>query len=330
MTIDFSTRIESGVNIVFPNITIQKCVFHAIQLLTRGLLKELTRVKNERLQAHIQEWNHLRRSSITLEKGKKEAPKLNLKFKDTANAWNIYRTLRSILLKKNLQDIEHQLSLLHSTSMFKRWKGTPVYLQKYEAIFTEKKFKFSNKNLKYVIPKIYKAWRGAIRETRVELETYKTYFNKLKYLILMNPLNMKQYHKKKLIKCLKMFPWLRSYRQIIVKFYYQFRLPLEKNPSLNFLTQLLSDNCHTWLRSAINTLIKNEEHIFQYKHLYKSNPRIKTVKSIKVVNESSNRVLNQLFQTQYGMRTIENVRMRVAHRLKCPIIISPSLMENLN
>ncbi len=329
MTIDFSARIESGVNKVFPDITIQKCVFHAIQLLTRGLIKEFTRVKNERLLAHIKEWNYLRRSSITLEKGEEDAPQLNLEFKDTTYAWNIYRTLRSILLRKSSHDIGYQLGQFHSASKFKRWKGTRVYLQKYEVIFTDRKFKFSDKGLKYVIPKIYKAWRGAIRELRLELETSKSYYNKMKYLILMNPQNMKRYHKIKLTKYLKMFPWLRSYRQIIVKFYYQFRLPLEKHPSFNFLTRLLSENCHAWLRSAINTLIENEESIFQYKHLYKSNPRIKTVKSIKVVNESSNRVLNQLFQTQYGMRTIENIRMRVANRLDCPIFISPSLLEKI-
>ena len=71
MTIDFSARIESGVNAIFPNVIIQKCIFHAIQLFTRGLIKELTRVKNELLLAHIKEWNQLRKVSIELEKNQR-------------------------------------------------------------------------------------------------------------------------------------------------------------------------------------------------------------------------------------------------------------------
>jgi len=327
VTIDFSRRIESGVNAVFPGVTIQKCIFHAIQLLTRGLLKELTRVKNEQLLAHIKEWNQLRRVSITFEKNQKLEPELNLKFKDTVYAWKIYQELRSCVTNKGPREIEYNLAQLFLKPLFKNWKGKLVFLQKYEDIFAKRKTKFSEKGLEYIVPKTYKAWRGAIRELRFELEVIKTKFHTIKYLILMNPLNMKPYHRKKLRKYLKIFPWLRFYRKTIVKFYYQFRLTTQKKSSFKFLTQLLSENSHSWLKAAISTLIQNEENIFQFKNICNSNSMIKSVRSIKVINESSNRVLNQLFQTQYGMRTIENIRMRVSHRLKCPIFISPSLLE---
>jgi hypothetical protein len=330
MTIDFSKRIESGVNAIFPDVIIQKCIFHAIQLFTRGLIKELTRVKNERLLAHIKEWNQLRKVSIALEKSQMIESKLNFKFKDTAHAWKVYQELRSCIINKKWREIEQKLSFLLLNPLFMNWKGKQVFLQKYEDIFTKRKFKFSDKSMKYVVPKIYKAWRGAVRELRFELELIKTKFNTIKYLILMNPQNMKPYHGKKLQKYLKIFPWLRSYRKIIVRFYYQFRLTTPKKSGFKFLTQLLSENSHRWLKAAISTLIENEENIFQFKNIYNSNPTIKSAKSIKVVNESSNRVLHQLFQTQYGMRTIENIRMRVSYRLKCPIFISPSLLETVN
>jgi len=55
MTIDFSARLEAGVNAVFPNVLLQKCVFHAVQLLTRGLIKEFTKIKKENLLDHIAE-----------------------------------------------------------------------------------------------------------------------------------------------------------------------------------------------------------------------------------------------------------------------------------
>jgi len=330
MTIDFSSRIESGVKAVFPEVSIQKCIFHAIQLLLRGLIKEFTRVKNERYLGHIKEWNHLRRISISLEKNERSEPKLDLQFKDTTYAWKIYHDLKTCIIKKSPREIERKLSLYLLTPTFRNWKGNLTFLHKYEDIFIKTKFKFSENSMKYVIPKIYKAWRGAIRELRLELETIKSQFNKIKYLILMNPKNMKPYHRKKLKKYLKIFPWLRSYRKIIVKFYYQFHLPLEKRSSFSFLTQLLSENSHPWLKSAISTLIENQEQIFQFKQIYVSNPKIKNVKSIKVVNEPINKALHQLFQTQNGMRTLENIRMRVSHRLKCPIFISPDTIERFN
>jgi len=330
MTIDFSTRIESGVKAVFPEVTIQKCVFHAIQLFLRGLMKELKRVKNERYLAHINEWNQLRRISIDIEKNEKCEPKLDLKFKDTVYAWKIYQDLRFYISKKNPRKIERNLSLFFLTSTFKNWKGNVTFLQKYEVIFVKRKFKFSDKALKYVVPKIYKAWRGAIRDLRMELETIKSQFNKIKYLILMNPENMKPYHRKKLKKYLKIFPWLRSYRKIIVRFYYQFRLPLKQRSSFRFLPKLLSENSHPWLKSAISTLIESQEQIFQFKQIYDSNPKIKSVKSIKVVNEPINKALHRLFQTQNGMRTLENIRMRVSYRLGCPIFISPDTIERFN
>jgi len=330
MTIDFSSRIEAGVKAVFPEVTIQKCVFHAIQLLLRGLVRELTRVKNERYLAHIKEWNHLRRISISLEKNENSEPKLDLPFKDTTYAWKIYQDLRTCIIKESPREIERKLSLYFLTPTFRSWKGNVTFLKKYEDIFIKRKFKFSKKALKYVIPKIYKAWRGAIRELRMELETIKSQFNKIKYLILMNPVNMEPYHRNKLIEYLKLFPWLRGYRKIIVRFYYQFRLPLEKKPSFIFLTRLLSENSHRLLKSAISTLIESQEQVFQFKQIYNSNPKIKNVKSIKVVNEHINKALHQLFQTQNGMRTLENIRMRVSHRLDCPIFISPNTIERFN
>ena len=330
MTIDFSTRIESGVETIFPNIIIQKCVFHSIQLLTRGLIKELIQIKKAYLLDHIEEWNELRRHTISLEKNEKGKRKFQLTFDDTKYAWQIYGRLRDVLSRENPRQIERELLSFFSVSQFIRWKGKQVFLQKYDEIFTKRQLKFSNKGMKYVIPKIYNAWRGAIRELRKELEVSKSHFNKIKYLILMNPLNMKSYHNKKLRKYLKEFPWLRHYRKVLVKFYYQFHMPPEKRRSLRFLSRLITEDSHPWLKSAVHTLIENEEQVFRFQHFHEYYPKIKASKSMKVVNESSNKLLTQLYQTQCGMRTIKNLRMRVSNRLKCPIIVSPTLLAKVN
>lgn len=330
MTIDFSARIESGVKTVFPNAIVQKCVFHAIQLLTRGLRKEFIRVKHKYLLAHIKEWQELSRLTKALEKKEKEEKTFQLLFLDTKYAWNIYKKLREILSKEEPQAIQHELISFFSTSHFIKWTGKQVFLQRYDDIFTKRKFNFSLKAMKYMEPKIYQAWRGTIRELRRELEESKSHFNKLRYLVLMNPLNMTPYHIKKLRKYLKEFPWLRPYRRIIVKFYYQFRVSSNRRTSLKFLSRLITEESHLWLKNAIHTLIDNEEQVFRFQRIHEVSPKYKLCKSMKVVNESSNKLVTQLYHTQCGMRTLQNLRMRISNRLKCPIIVSPTLLAKVN
>jgi len=329
MTIDFSTRIEAGVNAVFPDIIVQKCVFHAIQLLIRGLIKEFTKIKKDYLLDHIEEWRELRRYALSLEKGKKTPKTLEFKFEDVKQARQIYVKLRRILSNDDLVQVKHNLRSFLSTPQFAKWEGAREFLSKYDDILRSGKFKFSPKGLKYVVSKIYKAWRAVIRELRKNLEKTKSHFNDIKYLVLMNPINMEPYHSKELRKYLKEFPWLRRYRRILVKFYYQFRLPSEKRTSLNFLSGLLTENSHSWLKSAVQTLIDNEECVFRFQRVPELFPKVKACKSIKVVNESCNKIVNQLYHTQCGMRTIKNIRMRISNRLICPIFISPSLLEKI-
>ncbi len=327
MTIDFSARLESGVKAVFPSAIMQKCVFHAVQLLTRGLGKEFIRVKNQYLLAHIKEWQELGRVTRVLEKKEEKEITPSLFFTDTRYAWDIYQKLREILSKKNPRDIQTSLFHFFSRSLFIKWAGKEGFRQKYDVIFNKSKFKFSEKALKYVIPMIFKAWRATIRDFRFELEDSKLHFNKIRYLVLMNPLNMSSYNLKKLRKSLQEFPWLRTYRKTIVKFYYQFRLAPGKRSSLKFLSRLITEDSHIWLKSAIQTLIKNEEQIFRFQHIPEINTKGELYKAVKVVNESSNKLVNQLYRVQCGMRTLPNLRMRISHRLKCPIIISPTLLE---
>ena len=329
MTIDFSARLEAGVNEVFPNVLVQKCVFHAIQLLTRGLIKEFTKIKKEHLLDHIEEWKILSRYTLALEKDELTAELRPFKFKDVELAKEIHAKIRSYISLNDPKQIEQALLSFFSTPLFNNWEGKQVFMSKYNDVFIKKKLKYSAKGVKHIVPKIYKGFRAAIRELRKELEETKSHFNKVKYLVLMNPVNMKPYHRDKLRRYLKEFPWLRSHRRLLVKFYYQFRLPPEKRAPLSFLSKLITDTSHSWLRSAIQTLIENEEKVFRFQRFKEFFPKVKFSKSIKVVNESVNKLVNKLHQTQCGMRTLENIRMRVSNRLNCPIIISPALLEKI-
>ncbi len=329
MTIDFSTRLESGVNEVFPNMIVQKCVFHAIQLLTRGLKKEFTKIKKEHLLDHIDEWISLRRRTFSLEKSEQTTDVSPFKFYDVELAWEIYAQLRECLSRNDPRQIERKLQTFFSSSQFIKWYGKHVFLSKYDDVFSKRNLTYSIKGIEYIVPQIYKAFRAAIRELRKELEDLKSHFNKIKYLVLMNPSNMELYHRRKLRKYLKEFPWLRSYRQLLVRFYYQFRLPPDKRSPLSFLSRLITDTSHPRLKSAVQTLIDNEESVFRFQRVPELFPKIKPSKSIKVVNESCNKLLNKLYRTQCGMRTIKNIRMRISNLLKCPIIISPNLLEKI-
>lgn len=329
MTIDFSTRLEAGVNAVFPDVLLQKCVFHAVQLLTRGLGKEFTKIKKLNLLDHISEWKILRKFTLSLEKGERVNDLAPFKFKDVEIAKDIYIQLRKCVISNNPREVEQSLHAFFSSPRFKNWEGKQVFLSNFEEGLIKQKLKYNAKGIKYIISKVYIAFRAAIRELRKILEEIKSHFNKVKFLVLMNPLNMEPHHGTKLRKYLKEFPWLRPYRRLLVKFYYQFRLPPEKRASLKFLSHLISESSHPWLKGAVQTLIENEEDVFRFQKFKQFFPKVKFSNSIKVVNESVNKLVNQLYHTQCGMRTLENIQMRVSKRLNCPIIFSPALLEKI-
>ncbi len=62
------------------------------------------------------------------------------------------------------------------------------------------------------------------------------------------------------------------------------------------------------------------------KEIQQKNPELKDCKGIKVVNETSMRKVNQLYQTQIGIRTLEKLVIRTSHYLDCPIIVVPKVL----
>ena len=327
-TIDFSPRLESGLKKVFPGAMLQKCVFHAVQLLTRGLNKELSRVKKQELLDYIDEWRTLRKLTFLLERGGTMSQPFAFKFPEVRLARKVHEQLVRCLSGRDHAEVEKRLNSFLSSNLFLKWSGRKAFLTRHDAMFTKRKLKYSEKGLKYIVPRIHEAFRFAIREARVNLEHLKSDFNKAKYLIMKNPINMTSQDRNNLRKYLKVFPWLRNYRKILVKFYYQFRLPSSKRGTLSFLEGLINVDSHPWLKSAVKTLIANEENVFRFQVVSELFPHAKPSKSIKVVNESCNKQVNKLFRTQCGMRTIRNARMRISRLLGCPIIVSPSILNN--
>lgn len=327
ITIDFSDRLEAGVKQFFTEEQILKCAFHAPQLLNRGLLKELTRLKNEKYQHEIKELAYLGRFSLEIEAKDRILPSKELTFIDSKRAWQVYLKLRSIFSIKNPSKLQKNLLMYLSTLSITHWKGADLLKEKCISFLPVRGL--TVKSLDSFKLKTYRAWRAIIRSFRKTLEELKSGFQDAKYLVLMNPINMDRREKKALRKALKKFPWLRSIRRIMTKFYYQFRLTPSKRSSLTFLMALVTEKCHPWLKSAVNTLIKCEEQIFRFQVIIEQNPALKDIKAIKVVDEATMRKINKLYQTQFGMRTVETLEMRLKTYLECPFIIAPSVLEEL-
>jgi len=306
---------------------ILKCAFHAPQLLNRGLLKELTRLKNEKYQDEIKELAFLGRLSLEIEAEDPPITMKELKFTDSKQAWQVYLKLRSIFSINNPCKIQINLLSYLNTLSTTQWKGANLLKEKCLSLLPARRL--TAKSLESFKLRTYRGWRAIIRSFRKHLEDLKSGFQDAKYLILMNPINMNKYKKRALRKALRQFPWLRPIRRVITKFYYQFRLSPSKRSSLRFLLTLVTEHCHSWLKSAVNTLIKSEEQIFRFQVLIEQNPSLKDFKAIKVVDEATMRKINKLYQTQFGMRTVETLEMRLKHYLECPFIIAPSVLEEL-
>lgn len=291
------------------------------------MLKELTRLKNEKYQDEIKELAYLGHLSLEIEAKNQIFKPTELKFTDSKQAWQVYLKLHSIFtindpakLQADLFQYFRRLSTIH-------WKGANLLKEKCLSILPARGL--TTKSLNSFKLRAYRAWRAIIRSFRKHLEDLKSGFQDAKYLVLMNPINMDKYEKRALRKALKKFPWLRPIRRILTKFYYQFRLSPSKRSSLTFLLALVTENCHSWLKSAVNTLIKCEKQIFRFQVLIEQNPALKHFKAIKVVDEATMRKINGLYQTQFGMRTVETLEMRLKHYLECPFIIAPSVLEEL-
>jgi len=327
VTIDFSARLEAGVKQFFNEEQILKCAFHAPQLLNRGLLKELTRLKNVKYQDEIKELLFLGRLSLEFEAKTQNTKQRELKFADSKKAWQIYVKLRSIFSLNAPAKIESCLIKFLNGLSLTQWKGANLLKEKYYSFIPARGL--TKKGLEAFKSRVYRAWRAILRSFRKELEELKSGFQDAKYLVLMNPINMDGFDRKALRGALAKFPWLRPIRRIMTKFYYQFRLSPAKRSSLTFLLGLVSENCHSWLKSAVASLIRCEEQIFRFQVLIEKYPALKNVKSIKVVDESTMRKINKLYQTQFGMRTVETLEMRLKNYLECPFIIVPSVLEEL-
>jgi transposase len=321
---DFSPSLMAPIKKVFPNAELGHDYFHTAKLLNKGMLKELSRVQRKEYSSKIAEFNKFRNLTILAEE-KKSLSKMSSTVPFLKSAITLYGRIFSIYISKSLDEFRQKwikFKIYCTTHKIDAWlKITSEIEDKCPACgFTSKNFKKFGKML-------CQKWRAYIRTKRIELEKEKGEFSRAKYHILRNPRNMTSYHKRKLRKALKKFPFLREYRQVIVKFHHQFNLKEDSNPSLNFLKTIIKKDTHPRLCSAVNTLIKEKDGIFKYREILKKYPHLKKGKSIRSNHEQLNRKVNKVARDQYGFRSIKNICRRVEGILNCPIIVSKIFMQ---
>jgi len=144
-TIDFSPRFESCLKEVFPTAILQRCIFYAVQLLTRGLNKELLSVKKQELLDYIDEWKALRKLTFLLERDGAMSWQIAFKFPEIRLARKVHEQLIGCLSGRNHVEVKERFNSFLCSNLFQKWSGKKASLMRYNAIFTKRKLKYSEK-----------------------------------------------------------------------------------------------------------------------------------------------------------------------------------------
>ena len=144
----------------------------------------------------------------------------------------------------------------------------------------------------------------------------------------MNPNNMNEFNRKKLRESLSEYPWLRPIREAIRDFHYQFKAPRSSWRSLSFLKEIVNNESHPDLKSAINTIIKSQDEIFAYRRIWDDYPALRGNCGIRSNHEQVNRKINMVARNQFGFRTTNSARFRLEGILGCPVIVSKHLLAS--
>ncbi|MHA1317966.1 MAG: hypothetical protein ACTSQ6_10665 [Candidatus Heimdallarchaeaceae archaeon] len=112
------------------------------------------------------------------------------KFPEIRLARKVHEQLIGCLSGRNHVEVKERLNSFLCSNLFQKWSGKKASLMRYNAIFTKRKLKYSEKGVKYIVPRIYEEFRHAIREAKIKLERSKSDFNKVRYHIMKNPVNL--------------------------------------------------------------------------------------------------------------------------------------------
>ena len=322
---DFSASLIAAAKEKFPHATIGHDYFHSSNLLNRGIMKELSKLKRTRFLNIISQFKQAMRVSLASEKEnhlntfKTEIPFLK-------KAWTMYKELFPLFLTDSFKNFTSFWKRLRNARIPHRCDFGSDLLKTIEKMlpgcgFTEKNFKTFSK-------KLCQKWRSFVRKERKKIEKKKKKFSAAKSVILMNPSNMDRDDSKALRRLLAKFPYLRPYRKAVRKFHYQYKAPESGYRSLGFLRKIIHEDSHDQLKSAVSTLIERQDNIFAYRRILKAHPELREGKSIRSNHEQLNCKVNKVARNQCGFRSKGNIISRLGGILDCPIIISDHVLSS--
>jgi len=324
-TIDLKPGMDIAILAVFPTVKIITCTFHAIKLLIGGLSKELNRLQRVNHGIIIKECKEARRLSLKIEKGKSTNSKTVLSH-DTCRKWlEIYKVMHEICTDSDLASFKAKYFALIDT--IKAW-NKDIGL-KYTTLLaatlvnneiTEKTMPILKKSMKA-------KWRAVLLDIRKESEEEKARFARVKHVLLKKPKNVTKWENEWMEEFFTANAWAHDIRDVMVKFYNLFDDPSGNEQSFSFLDNLITDESHERLKSAVETLKSKQEYVFNYLNAWKSRRAWNGIKSIKVNAEFINKQINSIFRIQFGFRSDESARYRLEQFLKCPVFFSRSLLR---
>nr|MDO8083732.1 hypothetical protein [Candidatus Sigynarchaeum springense]MDO8087067.1 hypothetical protein [Candidatus Sigynarchaeum springense]MDO8087256.1 hypothetical protein [Candidatus Sigynarchaeum springense]MDO8088281.1 hypothetical protein [Candidatus Sigynarchaeum springense]MDO8088421.1 hypothetical protein [Candidatus Sigynarchaeum springense] len=71
-----------------------------------------------------------------------------------------------------------------------------------------------------------------------------------------------------------------------------------------------------------------KEYVFNFVKAWKAHPKWKSIRAFKVSPEPTMKKINAISRTQYGFRLDESARYKLEQHLKCPVMVSQSVLKD--
>jgi hypothetical protein len=320
IVIDYKPAWEVALTKIFPKALLIRCGFHTVQLVNRGILKELNQFSKIHFKKIIKEIRTLYQA-IKHHIMEGEALEIEVKNPIVTSFHYFYTLIVELFKTDQLPEFKTHLTTIlenlniHATKYSKKLRD--------ELIKRLPKKGLTEKSLKYYRQKVKGALSLVMRQFRRKLEEAQKEFNKVKKILLKRPENLSAYETKFLTTYLKMHSEFRKYRNLSMRISNIYHDPPEQlTPSIITEIELWAE-VHPDLKKAIKTLKQNVEKIFNFLRLYSQKKFQKYPKISRVTPEPKMRKIKDLYRKKYGFRTVETTRLLLENQLNCPFFVSP-------
>jgi len=178
------------------------------------------------------------------------------------------------------------------------------------------------KNVPYYRRKVKGALSLVLRQFRQQVEQDQRDFKQVKFLLLKRPEKLSPYESCALQAFLRLHPAFCKYRALSMRVSDIYALPPEKLTRTMIADIELWEDPHPTLQSAVETLKKNLDKIFNFVRLY-SHPKYKKYAKIpRVTPEPQMKKIKDLYRNKCGFRTLATTQLLLENQLQCQVFVS--------